>query len=715
MKHKSTLPKKDLYKDIPLNITEIMAGLVLQIGVIVFAVRGGAALARKLGIPSVLGELLAGIATGPYALGCVPLPGFPNGLFAPPEMALAGSGAVVVSSELYAFSAVGSIILLFASGLETDIALFLRYSVAGGLIGICGVLVSFVTGALTGCFFLNASFMDVRCLFFGVLSTATSVGITARILSGHKKMDSPEGVTILASAVFDDVLGIIILAVVLGVAAVEAGVTGGGEVDGEGIALIAVRAVGIWLVFTAAGLFFSKRIASFLKLFKSSFDFSMLAFGIALLCSGIFEHHGLAMIIGAYVAGLSLSKTDIAAVIQERIRGVYEFFVPIFFAVMGMMVNITEIFSKQVLIFGAVYTAGAVIAKIAGCGLPALALGFNWKGALRIGAGMVPRGEVALIIAGIGLASGVLNNQFFSIIILMTLITTLIAPTFLNIALTIPGHGTRRPSSEGAEQAVWDFNSSEIADLVVDTLLKDLKGEGFYVQMMNIDDGLSQARKGDISLSITEMESTVTITCSKENMSYIKTAMYEVIIELHRNIQNLTENTDAGSMRKELAGLKGNVDTDVLALVEAKCVTLDLKSTTKEDILAELVQILAFKGKIQDYDMVLQDVLEREKTMSTGMEHGVAIPHTKSEGVSKTVVAVGIKKEGVEFQALDNEKSCIFILTISPLKHHNHHLRFLSSIAALLRDTAICEKIKNAQTPEEVAALLKGNAPQSSV
>jgi Kef-type K+ transport system membrane component KefB len=196
------------------SITFIMTNLVLQIGIIIFAVRAGGYLVKKIGIPPVLGELLAGVVIGPYALGGIPLPGFSEGLF--PLF----SETLAVSPELYAFSTVASIILLFASGLETDLGLFLKYSVAGGVIGLSGALFSFVLGDLCAVFLLHHGFMHPVSLFFGILSTATSVGITARILSDKKKMDSPEGVTTLAAAVFDDVLGIVLLAIVLGIVTV---------------------------------------------------------------------------------------------------------------------------------------------------------------------------------------------------------------------------------------------------------------------------------------------------------------------------------------------------------------------------------------------------------------------------------------------------------------------------------------------------------------
>jgi Kef-type K+ transport system membrane component KefB/mannitol/fructose-specific phosphotransferase system IIA component (Ntr-type) len=685
-----------------MNVTELMSELVLQIGIILFAVRLGGRLVKKTGIPTVLGELMAGVIIGPYALGGIVLPGFPHGIFP-----LGASGSLAVSTELYAFATVASIILLFASGLETDLGLFLRYSVAGGLIGMGGALVSFAAGAFCGVVLLHTSFMDPRCLFLGILSTATSVGITARILSDQKKMDSPEGVTILAAAVFDDVLGIIMLAVVLGIVALVSGHSGGG-LSAQAILLIAGKAFGIWLGFTALGLVFSKQLASFLKIFKHSFDFSVLALGIALILAGFFEKQGLAMIIGAYITGLALSKTDIAAVIQERIRGLYEFFVPLFFAVMGMMVNVREILSAPVLIFGAIYTAAAIFAKVIGCGGPALLLGFNGKGALRIGAGMIPRGEVALIIAGIGLASGVLGNQLFSVIILMTLVTTLAAPPFLSAALRIPGPGTRKTvKDEDSAQAVWEFENDEIADLVVDILLKDLRAEGFYVQMMNIDEGLTQARKDDIALSITEEESAVTIETLKTDMPFAKNAVYEVILGLSDTIQKLKASADPAAMRKDLRDKDGRASRDLLSLVEPEALSLELKGETKEEIITELVDILAKRGKLLDRDLALADVFEREIAMSTGMEHGIALPHGKTDGIGDIAVAVGIKRNGINFNSMDGQPSRLFILVVSPKKTSGPHVQFLAAIGAVLKNETLREAVINAATTEEAANLLR--------
>ena len=683
-----------------MHVTSLMSELVIQIGIILFAVRFGGQLAKKAGIPSVLGELLIGVAIGPYALGSIGIPGFPHGIFP-----LGESGSLAVSTELYGFATVASIILLFVSGLDTDLGLFLRYSVAGGAIGLGGALVSFAIGDVCGVLLLQTSFLDPRCMFLGILSTATSVGITARILCDHKKMDSPEGVTILAAAVFDDVLGIIMLAVVLGIVALLTGSTEG-SFSAPAILGIAGKAIGIWLGFTALGLLFSRQLASFLKIFKHSFDFSILALGIALILAGFFEKQGLAMIIGAYIAGLSLSKTDIAAVIQGRIQGLYEFFVPLFFAVMGMMVNVRELLSMHVLIFGGIYTLTAILAKIIGCGGPALLLGFNGKGALRIGVGMVPRGEVALIIAGIGLASGILDNQLFSIAILLTLISTVAAPPLLSIALKINGQGTRNPvKNEASVQSEWEFESDDIADIVLNRLLKDLRAEGFFVQVIDVEEGISLARKDDISLSITEGGNVIAIETSKSDMPFVRNAVYEATLNLSESIQKLKNSADPSAMKKDLLDAGARTSNSLLSLIETDSINLNLKGETKKAVITELVDMLWDRGKLLNRELVLGDVMERERMMSTGMERGIALPHSKTDGVKDTVVAVGIKKEGIPFDSMDGQPSRLFILEVSP-KKAGPHVQFLATIGAVLKNETTLKALINAASEEQFVKLL---------
>ena len=404
------------------NIPHQMMILVLQVAVVVLAARlCGEIFERYLRQPSVLGELIAGMIIGPHALG--------------PHISLFGSGplfpllegALSVSPSLYGIATIASIILLFMVGLETDFYQFMRFAGPGAAVGVGGVAGAFITGDLLYVWYSGESFMSPAALFMGTVSTATSVGITARVLSEKKQLDSAEGTTILAGAVIDDVLGILILAVVGGVAAASS--AAGQDVNWGHIGIIALKAFGFWLVATAVGIAVSKRLAKGLRWFKTEGSAVALGFGLACLVAGIAETFGLAMIIGAYIMGLSLSKENISHFLEEALSPIYACLVPIFFAVMGMLVNFEAMMSA--FWFGVIYSAVGIFSKVIGSGLPCYLVGFNTRGAARIGIGMLPRGEVALIVAGVGASQGFIGADMFGAVIMMTLVTTIIAPPML--------------------------------------------------------------------------------------------------------------------------------------------------------------------------------------------------------------------------------------------------------------------------------------------
>ncbi len=690
-----------------MNITELITNLVFQLAVIIFAVRIFGKLAARFGIPSVLGELIAGIIIGPYALGQFGFFGFPNGLFP------LNSASLAVSPELYAISQIASIILLFSSGLETDLSLFLKYSVSGGIIGIGGVVISFLFGDICAMFLINilpnvpacTGFMDNRCLFLGIMSTATSVGITARILSDKKKMDSPEGVTILAAAVFDDVLGIVLLAVVMGIVAAT---NGGSAISGSAIGIIAVKAIAIWLIATALLIIFSKPLAKFVRLFGGTYDFSICALGVSFVLAGIFEKQGLAMIIGAYTTGLALSRTDIAPLIQERIHGLYKFFVPLFFAVTGMSVDVTQLFNRDVLICGGIYTVACILSKLIGCGGPALSLGFNIKGGFRIGAGMIPRGEVALIIAGIGLTAGIIEQKLFGVVILMTLITTLVAPPILNISLKIKGRGTKKDTTSAeSQQFIWDFKDTEITHLVLDIFVRDLRAEGFYVQMMNITDGLSQARKGDTAISIQENGTELVIETAQADMGFVKGEIYEVVLRLNKSLNSLNSLNNTASLQYGFACPENRISSSLYRVLSENTITCDLKGNTKDEILSELVELLKNSGNVVDGEKLLCAIKDREKIMSTGLEKGIAIPHARTDAVKETCLAIGIKKSGIDYNSLDGEASKIFVMIASPATNSGPQMRVMSAVSGILMQSEVRENLLNAKSPAEVREILK--------
>lgn len=685
------------------GITSRMTHLVLQIGVIVFIARLGGILFEKIKFPSVVGELFVGILIGPYLLGGVSIPGFAGGLFP------IASANFPISMELYGIAIIASVLLLFVVGLETDLSMFMRYSVAGITVGIGGVVTSFIIGDVTSAYFLKTTFFDPRCLFLGAMSTATSVGITARILSERKKIESPEGVTILAGAVIDDVLGIIILAVVLAIAAVEKGQSGG-TIDWSHVHMITIKAIVVWLGFTALGLIFANKISKFLKLFKNIKVFSVLAFGMALIVAGIFEKAGLAMIIGAYVMGLAFSKTDLSYVIQETLHSIYEFMVPVFFTVMGMLVNVKAMTSKTIIAFGITYTLGAIVAKMVGCAVPPLFAGFNLRGSIRVGLGMIPRGEVALIIAGIGLANGILSNEIFGVAIIMTLITTIIAPPLLNASLRNPASGTKKEFKSADTVALtFDFNDSDTSSIMASKVLSYFDNEGFYIHMREIDCKVYSIRKDKIAITLFRRPKKITFEMPREDVGFVKTVIYEGLLDLYNAITKLQDIAKPEDMRRDVAESGGRTNFNIKKVLSKKCIVMNLIASTKDGVIKELIDVLSQCEKIKNKELVLKDALEREHSMSTGMEYGIAIPHGKTDGVSRISVAVGFKRDGIDFDSIDGKPSTIFFMILSPKNAAGPHIQLLACISSLLSQEECRQKLLSFKTADQVWNFLVEN------
>ena len=715
-----------------LSITQQIAILVLQLGVIIFAARLCGNAAKKIKLPSVLGELLAGIVIGPCLLGGIGLPlhGLENGLFGIMEsVQVAGEtvkGSAVLEniafqsyhSSLYAIATVGSILLLFVSGLETDLRMFIRYSIAGTLVGIGGVIFSFVFGAGVGVFMLGYDFMHPCSLFLGILSTATSVGITARILSEQKKIDTPEGVTTLAAAVIDDVLGIICLAVILGIVTVAPG----SSTNWGKIGVLAAKCVGFWLIATAAGLLLAGRAAQMLKKFKSPVIYSTLAFGLALILAGFFEQQGLAMIIGAYVTGLSLSKTDVSFPLQQALEPLYTFIVPIFFTVMGMLVDIRVFVDMNVLKIGLIYSALAIAAKVIDCAVPALFMNFTPLGALRIGTGMVPRGEVALIIAGIGMTTiydgkPVLNNDLFGVAIIMTLLTTVLAPPLLNWTLNICGKSLRKEEQDfSVIHTPFSFNSRVLTRFILDHLVANLNSEGYMLSSLDKESGVLQIRKNNLSFALTISGNELVFESNPDELPFIQALMFETIVNIHQELENLRELACPEEFQKmQLADHKDIPSENpkafrkiMLDALSKNAIICDLQARDKDGVIRELVNSLAACGKVTDAEHCFHDVMLRESAASTCLQNGIAMPHCRTNTAKKLSLAIGISHAGYDFKALDGKPSRIFILCISPEGDTGPHIECLAAIATLLSKDGMVEKILAAKNASEIYNIFKG-------
>ncbi len=683
-------------------MTHHMMMLSIQIGLILFFSKIGGKLFELLKMPGLLGELVIGIIIGPYLLGSLSLPWFPNGIF-PLE------GEFPVTTELYGIATIASIILLFMAGIETDLGLFLKYSVVGSFVGFGGIIASFAFGMgvsylFSGLLLKNPiSLFSPQSLFLGVMSAATSVGITARLLSEKKKMETPEGVTILAGAVIDDVGGIIALAIVLGIVGSTSGKIAGGF---SKIGLVAIKAIGIWLIATLIGILSSHKISFLLKLFKSKTAIAIRALGLALIVSGLFEEAGLAMIIGAYVTGLSLSNTDIKNVIHDVLHPLYEFFVPIFFCVMGMLVDIRTFTSFPVIAFGLIYTVGAILAKITGCGIPALMFGFNTKGAFRVGAGMVPRGEVALIIAGIGISGGFIDQRIFGVSVLMTLLTTLSAPPILLSGFQIPGKGTKK-EVEVSEITTFklSFASNELSLLMMQNIINFFEEEHYFVNVLNPEEEIYQMRKEKYVITVDREGKEIIFSYKKEDEGIILASLLDVFANVEKMLKGLKVPLDQNAALKNLISQKSEKSQKIdKQYLEQEHIIMNIKANGKEDVIQELLGVLIEDYPSIDFSYTFNELMKRESEMSTGLTDGIAIPHAKIDGIDKIICAFGINRDGIDFKSLDGKPSKFFFLILSPTSGSNR-LELLSQIAKTMTENTRNELLL-AKNPEEIISIL---------
>ncbi|AKL98036.1 cation:proton antiporter [Endomicrobium proavitum] len=360
--------------------------------------------AVRCGQSAIIGELIAGVVIGPAVL-----------------------GFVAETEILKNIGELGAIVLLFEAGLSTDIKEFVKAGGWAALVAVAGVIFPYLFGYFI---FLHFGLTNTQAIFAGAVLTATSVGITARVFMDLKKMDSQESKIVLGAAVIDDVIGLVILAVVLQLVS-GASVTFGSIAKVTGVALaFLAAAVGVGLLIIPA-------ILKFISKMKQPYIVFLAALVFCLLTAALASKAGLATIVGAFAAGLVLSNTSYKADIKREISPLYAFLVPVFFVLMGTNVDV-KVFNPfvaaniPVLILTAVLFVAAFVGK-ALSGFVVLKKKIN---KLLVGTAMVPRGEVGLIFAGIGLANNVFAKTEYSALVAVVMLTTFVTPIILKYIIS---------------------------------------------------------------------------------------------------------------------------------------------------------------------------------------------------------------------------------------------------------------------------------------
>lgn len=392
-------------------------------------------LAERLGQPAVIGELLVGILLGPYALGWI---GVPTDSMA--EAFHGREAAAHVLETVYEILAeLGVVVLLFVVGLETRLSSILQVGTRAGVVAMAGVIAPFVLGYGLMTLLGNPS---LEGLFVATAMVATSVGITARVLADLGQVQSDEARIILGAAVIDDVLGMIVLAVVSAIGQ-------SGTVSVGVVALIGAQALGFTAFVALAGRHAVQRWSMHLErlpIRDAAFVLGvLLMLGLATLSAMV----GLAAIIGAFLAGMALAELDEQYELEGKFLPIYQFLVPLFFVITGSRVDWRLAFDGQTVGVALAVTTLAIVGKLGGCALGGW--GRGWRTAAILGVGMVPRGEVGLIVANAGRSLGVIPDAIFSSVIVMSVLTTLVAPPLLTLL-----YGGGRKTQPPEDYAVQD-------------------------------------------------------------------------------------------------------------------------------------------------------------------------------------------------------------------------------------------------------------------
>ncbi len=397
--------------------------VLLEILVILIAAKAAAELAERIRVPAVLGEIVAGVLIGPSVLGLVEATG-------------PGSGALRVLAEI------GVILLLLEVGMEMDLGELGAVGRASLLVAIGGVVVPFVLGAGAA---LALGEPGKTAIFLGAALTATSVGITARVFGDLKALASIESRTVLGAAVADDVLGLVILTVV--VRLVTEGSVGVGI-----IAQTVVMAVVFLVATTAAGLTLAPRLFSGMRRFsRSPGTLVAAALAFTLAFAELAQVAKLAPIIGAFVAGLALGRGREGERISRELKPVGHLFIPVFFLQIGIDADLAAMAKPAVLGTAGVLLVVAVVGKLASVAGMVGSPGDRWL----VGLGMLPRGEVGLIFAGIGLREGVLGGNLYAALLLVVLATTLATPPLLRARLQVVRDRRASPAARPKPAGGW--------------------------------------------------------------------------------------------------------------------------------------------------------------------------------------------------------------------------------------------------------------------
>jgi Kef-type K+ transport system membrane component KefB len=382
--------------------------VIISLAVLLFAAKIFAEIFHRIKLPIVLGELLAGIVVGPFAIG---------GL-----IYFEGEPLVALDETIHNIGEISAIVILFVAGLEITPREFLRGGAASFTVGSLGVIVPFFVGlAVLSLFGLDA----LEAMLVATALTATSIAISVQVLTEFGKMQTKEARLILGAAIVDDILAIAVLSVVTTM--VQTGDTSPAITD---VIFLILQILGLFAVLLIGSIILIPRLLHVERLWKSKGSIEGIVTASFFGAAGIAAFVGLSPIVGAFAVGMAVASTRLIKQVDEYAEKLLIIFGPLFFAIIGAQVDLRGV-NLDVLYLAAIVVAIAVLTKLVGCGLPSMIFLKDKTRALRVGIGMISRGEVGLIVAGVGVSTGALTSDIYTTVIIMVALTTIITPIWL--------------------------------------------------------------------------------------------------------------------------------------------------------------------------------------------------------------------------------------------------------------------------------------------
>jgi Kef-type K+ transport system membrane component KefB len=390
---------------------EAFIHVLLSLAILLFAAKIFAEIFHKFRLPVVLGELLAGIVMSPFAFGAIPL--------------FDGKPIVILNETVRQIGEISGIVILFIAGLEITPKEFLRGGAASFTVGACGVVVPFFVEYYV---FTLFGLGGLQAVLVATALTATSIAISIRVLTELGKMQTQEAKLILGAAIVDDILAIAVLSVVTTMA--QTGNMAPNIID---IIFLIIKVLGIFVALLVGAVVIIPRILHADRLWKSRGSIEGIVTASFFGASAIAAIVGLSPIVGAFAVGMAVASTKIIGRVEEYVEKLEIIFAPLFFAIIGAQVNLTGV-NLYVLFLAAIVVIVAISTKLIGCGLPAILFLKSKSRAMKVGIGMISRGEVGLIVTGIGVTSGALTSNIYTTLIIMVAVTTVITPLWLKKA-----------------------------------------------------------------------------------------------------------------------------------------------------------------------------------------------------------------------------------------------------------------------------------------